>query len=486
MNRIRLIAYLTIVCLLCCGALGCKPKTEAPNTTTTASEVATTTQSVTTTTVESADAVTTTTESAVATTTESEEITTTEKLITTQAVTTAKTTVTTTTVIATTTTTKKAPTTTTKAPTTTTKVLTTTTTKAPTTTTTAPKVYTPLTPVSPQDYYGYTLLKKTNNATLVKTYDCIVSAVEAMQTEIDFEMQACSPTLEELQTVWTYYRLDYPQHFWLARGTDGGYRCSYNQETGQVMKMMITYAMSASERTTTQSAVDKAADAILKKVSGSDTPYERELIIHDAICDAIVYDINAKRGHDLDGALLEGKAVCEGYAHALQYLLYRAGVMCGAVLGQKTTGENHKWNFVIIDGKAYHIDSTWNDVKKPNNEILSSVGHLYSYFNVSDTLIQREHRIFENESYPLPKCTSLDENYYKKNGTYLTSRSTDELIPLLKKGNGMVEVYIGDGNTDGYYEWFKSNHTVFAQALGLQAYNYGYFRVGEGMVLYIK
>lgn len=448
---LRTIACLTVFCLLCAGLCGCQttePNVDPATTTTSVADITTTQED------------TTTTEDTVAQTT----TTVTEDGKTTVATTTASKTETVRTTVP-------------KKTTTTVVTTTATTTQKPVTTTTASKVITALTPLSAKEYYGYTVLKKDNRTAMIEAYERIVQAVEAMETEIDLTTLSKPLTQDELYTVWTYYRLDYPQHFWLSHN---GYTCTVSGTTGEVKVVTATYAMTKNERTTKQAAVERAVDAILANVSGNDTLYERERIIHDALCKKVTYNLKAARGHDLDGALVDGKAVCEGYSQAFQYLLYRAGVPCGAVVGKKVDGENHKWNFVTIGNKSYYIDVTWDDVEAKDLSVI------HSYFNVSEQLLLRDHVVFKEKSYPLPSFNSMDENYYKKNGTYITKRSVDELGDLLKKGNGTVELYIADGDAEGYYQWFKSNHLQFAQKLGLTSYTYGYSRVGAGVVLYMR
>lgn len=447
---LRTIACLTALCLLCAGFCGCQatePNVDPATTTTSAADI-TTTQDITTTENTAVQTTTTVTKDGEATV-----------------------------VTATASKTETAHTTVPKKTTTTVVTTTATTTQKPVTTTTAGKVITALTPLSAKEYYGYTVLKKDNRTAMIEAYERIVQAVEAMETKIDLTTLSKPLTQDELYTVWTYYRLDYPQHFWLSHN---GYTCTLSGTTGEVKVVTVTYAMTKNERTTKQAAVDRAADAILANVSGNDTPFERERIIHDALCEKVTYDLKAARGHDLDGALVDGKAVCEGYSQAFQYLLYRAGVPCGAVVGQKKGGENHKWNFVEIGNKFYYVDVTWDDVEA------KGISTIHAYFNISEQLLSRDHVVFKEDTYPLPSFNSMDENYYKKNGTYITQRSVDELAALLKKGNGTAEIYIADGDAEGYYRWFKDNHLQFAQKLGLTSYTYGYSRVGAGMVIYMR
>lgn len=80
--------------------------------------------------------------------------------------------------------------------------------------------------------------------------------------------------------------------------------------------------------------------------------------IHDYLIDHTEYDTR-RRKRDAVDVLLEGKGVCQGYAHATALLLNMAGVECRCVFG--FAGEAHLWNIVKIDGKWYHLDVTWDD-----------------------------------------------------------------------------------------------------------------------------
>ena len=62
------------------------------------------------------------------------------------------------------------------------------------------------------------------------------------------------------------------------------------------------------------------------------------------------------------GALLDGSAVCAGYADAFKVLADAAGLEAVVVNGVVTSsGERHAWNKVNVDGTWRMIDVTWND-----------------------------------------------------------------------------------------------------------------------------
>ena len=58
------------------------------------------------------------------------------------------------------------------------------------------------------------------------------------------------------------------------------------------------------------------------------------------------------------GALVEGKAVCQGYVAAYDLLLRLEGIDCVAVTCQAAS---HGWTEATLDGVTYHIDPTWGD-----------------------------------------------------------------------------------------------------------------------------
>jgi transglutaminase/protease-like cytokinesis protein 3 len=89
--------------------------------------------------------------------------------------------------------------------------------------------------------------------------------------------------------------------------------------------------------------------------------------VHDFLVDYIKYDSesNSEISHSVYGALINKLAVCDGYAKAFKYILDDMGISCVEVCGtgQNSSGatENHAWNDVLINGKWYAVDVTWDD-----------------------------------------------------------------------------------------------------------------------------
>jgi len=115
------------------------------------------------------------------------------------------------------------------------------------------------------------------------------------------------------------------------------------------------------------------------------------------------------------GCLVEGKAICTGYAAALQLVLQSLGIPCGRVFGN--IGDvGHRWNWVKIDGKYCYIDPTGNDVSYDNQD-MGIV--LYDYFCIGEERLLMSHELLEEEyKYFIPESTSDDFDPLRRNGLY--------------------------------------------------------------------
>ena len=82
--------------------------------------------------------------------------------------------------------------------------------------------------------------------------------------------------------------------------------------------------------------------------------------------DTVEYDkTNGSTVYNAYGALINRRAVCEGYARAFKYVLDELKIPCVIVCGiaENKDGqrESHAWNYVYLKGEWYAIDVTWDD-----------------------------------------------------------------------------------------------------------------------------
>ena len=306
------------------------------------------------------------------------------------------------------------------------------------------------------EYCGRSALAKLNNSeALLYAYDAIVAGVENTATAISVNDDSHKITAKELQTVMDAYRGDYAHHFWI------GNRYNYSYQSTIVLNISPEYLMTGDALTAAREKFEAAADSVLSGITPDMTEYEKELYLHDALAGMVTYN-ESTNAHNAYGALVDGVAVCEGYAEALQYLLHRAGI-CSYVVTGTGNGGAHAWNMVRIDGAYYHVDLTWNDQGE----------NIYrAYFNITDAQILEDHTI-DTFAYSLPKCTATEANYFLIEGTSLNTFTPEIVGKLLRDNDLKVHIYL-PGGFDEFWSWYCSNIREIASVVGVNSgFSYG-------------
>ena len=322
------------------------------------------------------------------------------------------------------------------------------------------------------DYYGREALAKLPNASsLLYAYDQIAEGIERTVSPISVSDASHSITVDELDVVMKAYRRDYVQHFWL------GNRYSYSYAGNNVRKVMPDYLLQGTTLEFAKQAMEEAADEILAGITPSMTDWDKELYLHDALAERVTY-VESENAHSAYGALVDGEAVCEGYAEALQYLLHRVGIQSFIAIGSSVNPgslqpEGHAWNYVRINGRYYHVDLTWNDQDS----------HLYhAYFNVDDATILQDHAM-EDTVFALPECNSLAANYFKIKGGWMDTYTVQSVAKLLRNNQLTVSVYV-PGDAAALTSWYYANIRDIAKAIPIVGgYSYGYSRMGNEVIL---
>ena len=333
---------------------------------------------------------------------------------------------------------------------------------------------------------------------LLHVYDRIVSGIAECSNKIEFDTSKYTISVDHLRIAMKAYRNDYAHHFWI-----GNSYTPFGTSPQNITYVVPTYLMTGDELTQAKAEFEAAADAVLEGITPEMSEFERELLIHDRLADIIYYpkmdvdyDPNAPgNAHNAYGALVEGRAVCEGYAEALQYLLHRVGIQSALVLGE-SNGVGHEWNLVKIDGKYYYVDLTWNDPFTATENYPTDVTDgdptiYYAYLNISTEMLLQDHVLDATEGYSLPVCDSLDAFYYKKMGRYLTSFSVDGIAELLNNEDLTMNVFVASPNTvNDLIEWLTANNNAnllsVINKLGLKnGVSYGYRYYGREFTFYM-
>lgn len=119
----------------------------------------------------------------------------------------------------------------------------------------------------------------------------------------------------------------------------------------------------ASDAVNTSTVYGKAKSIVASVTNSAMGDYEKAKALHDWLVRNVSYAQNISNQasnpiYHAEGALLNGVAVCEGYAEAYRILLNEAGIKNTIVTSESG---DHAWNLVMINGTWYHVDVVWDD-----------------------------------------------------------------------------------------------------------------------------
>ena len=135
--------------------------------------------------------------------------------------------------------------------------------------------------------------------------------------------------------------------------------CYYSRDTGLAVAIGLEYC-TAQDVAAMQVKLDQLVD---QANTLCQTDLEKVFYVHEWLVQNIAYDREhlsdgVQDDHNLRGALLEGTAVCDGYAKTYALTLRKLGIT-GVLVTSKDIG--HAWNMVELDGNWYQVDCTWDD-----------------------------------------------------------------------------------------------------------------------------
>ena len=206
-----------------------------------------------------------------------------------------------------------------------------------------------------------------------------------------------------------------------------GMRILHAYRSGQTASLGIR------EQQTLKAALDLTAG-----VSGTDLEKERQL--HDLLCARVTYYTNEltsmHQDHDCAiGALLNGKADCDGYADAFYLLGSLAGLQVryqhgSTVLRSEAQtdptaskkDETHMWNTVRIGGQWLMLDVTWDD---------SDADVSYVYFNNGQDRHLLTH-VWDDRALAFSVAATAGSGARPEDLRYHTVTAWDDVYPLLR------------------------------------------------------
>ncbi len=284
-----------------------------------------------------------------------------------------------------------------------------------------------------KDFCCYDQLNE-NQKGIYNTIDAAVARLEMEWFELPFVEGTDAATMEsDIRVALHAVAYDKPEYFWMPKNYV--IQQFVDSFTGEHVKTEMSFSIlsndatrgyfnvTAAEKDAMQAELDEKIEEILALAQTYKTDFEKELFLHDYLCENISYDHasaenpnNADfRAYTIYGALINGTCVCEGYSRAMQLFCRKLGISCGLISGIGNGGP-HMWNIIRIGDGLYYLDLTFDDSLENSG---LEITYLHNYFNITTSQLQQDHELDDmyegSQDYSDPNS---DFNFFETNGDH--------------------------------------------------------------------
>lgn len=224
-----------------------------------------------------------------------------------------------------------------------------------------------------------------------------------------------------------------------------------------------TYTQDAETVLARKIEIEQAVDEILVPAMELEDDYEKIKYVYETLIENTDYNVDAEDNQNIYSVFVNQSSVCQGYAKAFQYLMYKLDVECTLVQGiVLETGEGHAWNLVKSNGEYYYVDPTWGDIsyqsagqgaepiasEETGQDVASGAdasnlpGVSYDYLCITARQLFQTHLV--KNAADLPQCTAIADNYYVREDALFTQYDEEQLTRLvdrrLAEGKGDIAI----------------------------------------------
>ena len=249
---------------------------------------------------------------------------------------------------------------------------------------------------------------------MLEDFLAIYQAVANFRTEVEFPS---SISMDEMEALMTLIYGNCPELFQI----DGNATYYYNSVDRDGEKMVtgiseLSYHMDEDTYRRAYQQCDRIVQEVVSGAAGL-SAREAELHAYRYVTGHCVYDLSTPYCGTPYGALVEGRAKCDGTGKTMQWILEQMGIVCLSISGAPLDGGNgHQWNVAEIDGIFYDLDAT-ADLGNQGDKLL------YGRFNVDNHLIRDLYPIGDGylSCFTIPGTDSMSGSYHARNHTRVES-----------------------------------------------------------------
>ena len=238
-------------------------------------------------------------------------------------------------------------------------------------------------------------------------YDTVKEAVENFEEYAEFSETV---TRDEIKKIFKLVYAQERKYFWLSS--------IFYAPANELTQLKLSYLYEREDAEIKRAELDLAASEILGEIDENSSDFEKVVYFHDRIVTSCNFSQTSEHSKSAYGVLVKGDGQCEGYASAMSILCDKAGIPNYTVCGTNADGVTHAWNKIMLDGKWYNSDCTWDDpILKRNNP--DFVRH--DCLLVTDAEIEGKTHFTDELYQGLPVCDSSELNYFAGKGLVYNS-----------------------------------------------------------------
>lgn len=171
---------------------------------------------------------------------------------------------------------------------------------------------------------------------------------------------------------------------------DSSYRYQTKKD-GTVTTVELTYLYASAQIEEMTAFYNGTVDGIVAGIPVGASDFDKVLYLHDYLVQNYAYDYEGLKATPIRDAynfFKTGRGVCQAYMLAMIALCEKVGIPCLPVTSDEI---DHAWNLVMLDGKWYHVDVTWDDAGGEESAVYPSYVS-YRYFLLSGEALYNDGR----------------------------------------------------------------------------------------------
>lgn len=264
---------------------------------------------------------------------------------------------------------------------------------------------------------------------------------------------------------------------------DGNATYYYNSVDRDGEKMVtgiseLSYHMDEDTYRRAYQQCDRIVQEVISGAAGL-SAREAELHAYRYVTGHCVYDLSTPYCGTPYGALVEGRAKCDGTGKTMQWILEQMGIVCLSISGAPLDGGNgHQWNVAEIDGIFYDLDAT-ADLGNQGDKLL------YGRFNVDNHLIRDLYPIGDGylSCFTIPGTDSMSGSYHARNHTRVESDAdcgpilAQQFSQVIQKNGGSFAIQLAqsaqvDELSRIFGKWEGAERFLKEYGVSLQGFGY--------------